>query len=268
MVTINDIKQNIVKFENQVLNQNIKSYYSLLINEYSFGDDIDFTELITTLRTISDKIICKQFLNKYRSLGEKIEKSIIKYKSPNKYRSLNKKVEKPFNGDFFYEEDYQNDGYYKALEKNYNLIADLEDIRTTALGIGTNKLKRRLNKLSETDNIALALRLAFEAEDKSVQAKKSFGKYRSKIYDIKREIINQLVQIFKDNNWVFGQKISNVRETSQIIFFEIPGCEQISFHTDVNTYVPEYIPEWDGKINSTFGKLLDCIIKIFPDINK
>jgi hypothetical protein len=181
---------------------------------------------------------------------------------------LGKKIEKPFNDEYFYEDDFNNAGYYKALEKNNNLIADLEDIRTTALGIGTNKLKRRLNKLTENDNIALALRLAFEAEDKSVQAKKSFGKYRSKIYDIKREIINQLVQLFKDNNWIFGQKISNVRETSQIIFFEIPNCEQISFHSDVNSYVPEYIPEWDGKINSTFGKLLDCIIKRYPDINK
>jgi hypothetical protein len=248
MVTINDIKQNIEKFENQVLNQYIKSYYSLLISEYSFDDIIDFTEFVTTLKTISDKTICKQFLIKYRSLG--------------------KKIEQPFNDEYFYEDDFNNAGYYKALEKNNNLIADLEDIRTTALGIGTNKLKRRLNKLTENDNIALALRLAFEAEDKSVQAKKSFGKYRSKIYDIKREIINQLVQLFKDNNWIFGQKISNVRETSQIIFFEIPNCEQISFHSDVNSYVPEYIPEWDGKINSTFGKLLDCIIKRYPDINK
>ncbi len=66
-----------------------------------------------------------------------------------------------------------------------------------------------------------------------------------------------LVQVFKKNEWSYGiQKISH-RDTSHVIYFDIPNCEQISWHVELekNDKVPEYTKEWDKKENSTLGKL-------------
>jgi hypothetical protein len=60
-------------------------------------------------------------------------------------------------------------------EKNENLICDLKKKRDEFAGIGTNKAKRRLNKLASTSLIAKAVRLALEVDDKSISAKKSYG---------------------------------------------------------------------------------------------
>ena len=68
---------------------------------------------------------------------------------------------------------------YDALYKNSLLVEDLEDLRTDALGIGTNKIKRRLNKLAKEDNIAKIIRLMIEIEDVNILAKKYYGKYRN-----------------------------------------------------------------------------------------
>ncbi len=253
MITITDISNKLPYYRGLVKNKYLKNYINLVM-QYEYPNDIDFTEFIDILKNNDSKSICKDILNKFREKGNK-KKEVIK--------------------DFYEENDYYNDRYsdshLEALSKNEELIGQLYDIRRTALNIGTNKLKRRLNKLAETDNVAKALRLAIEAEDKSTQAKDSYGKYRSRIYDQKRLIINQLVSLFHENEtWVFGKHKSEIRDTNDIIFFEIPNCEQISFHTDLNNgqMIPKYLKEWDGKVNSTFNKLLDCVIKTYPNINK
>ena len=256
MISIENIRINKEKYKNMVLNKNLTSYIDSIL-EYEFSNDIDFSEFITVLETESDKNICNPILRKYKSLGKEIPKPSFY----DKFEDYND----------FYDYKKRTPAHQKAIDKNNNLIEQLEDFRTEALGIGTNKLKRRLNKLALTDDIAKAIRYAIEAEDKSIQAKKAYGKFRDKIYQSKKEYIFKLIDLFYLNNWNFGKQKSNVKDTNNIVFFEIPCCEQISFHTDLYgeyNNIPIYEKEWDGKINSTYPKLLDSIEKYYFEILK
>ena len=250
MYNIKYVKENLKFLTDTAKLQTHNGYYSLLF-EYEFNENVDFQEFINVISNSESKDEYKKVLNKFRRLGKLIETTYYDDKEE------------------YYSE--RSEKYYEAIEKNNDLIYQLYNLRKDALGIGTNKLKKRLNKLGEKDPIAKALRIAFEIEDKSTQAKDSYGKYRRKIYNQKRLFIESLIELFlEQDNWVFGKQSSDVAITDWIIFFEIPNCEQISFHTDLynGNVVPKYTKEWDGKINSTFEKLLDCVIKLYPDINK
>lgn len=146
----------------------------------------------------------------------------------------------------------------KAHEKNGRLIYDLKCKREKFAGIGTNKAKRRLNKLALNNPVAKAVRLALEAEDKSISAKKYYGTYQSRIYEQKTKLILDLCNLFKEHGWKYGIQKSEIPPTSHVIYFEIPHCEQISWHftpekKDGN--FPKYEGEWDKKINSTLDKI-------------
>jgi hypothetical protein len=67
----------------------------------------------------------------------------------------------------------------KARQKNNKLKEQLEHYRDNICGIGTNKLKRRLNRLAKTNDLAKAVRIALEIEDVNVQAKHA-GYYADK----------------------------------------------------------------------------------------
>lgn len=81
------------------------------------------------------------------------------------------------------------------IRKNAELINILQEKRNSFCGIGTNKIKRRLNKLSKTDYVAKAIRLLLEIEDKNIQAKNSYSKYKDKIYNKKYELIHELIDM-------------------------------------------------------------------------
>lgn len=159
---------------------------------------------------------------------------------------------------------------FKALQKNEELIEILDDVRSNCLGIGTNKLKRRLNKLAESSEIAKAYRIALEIEDKNITAKKTPPKYKDKVYQQKHDLILELAELFGDEKWCFGKQNAKEYSTNHIMFFELPGCEQISWHCTLEkgNNFPDYSKPWDGKINSTLEKLLEGILKNFPEINK
>ena len=144
--------------------------------------------------------------------------------------------------------------------KNDRLVDQLEKYRTKFAGIGTNKAKRRLNKLAKEDPIAKAVRIAIEIEDKSIQGKKYVGKYKDIAYTEKSNLILQLAKLFQENNWVFGKQLADEDfVVNYVVYFEIPGCEQISFHIYLDnknkTLFPDYKTKWDGKTNSTLPKL-------------
>ena len=153
-------------------------------------------------------------------------------------------------------------------EKNRQLIYDLKRKREEFAGIGTNKAKRRLNKLALTDMLAKAVRLALEIEDKSISAKNCYGKYQEKIYKQKTKLILDLCEIFKRQGWTYGVQKSNVPPTSHVIYFEISGCEQISWHFTPERKdgsFPEYSGEWDKKPNSTLEKLEIVAAKLLEE---
>lgn len=247
MLNKKELEKNLKYYEDKVKNKNIKSYYNVLLQEYEYNSDFDFSSFINFMENNDDKNICKSELNKIRKLGTK--KELPKSNNYNDY-------------------DYISESKYNALEKNFDLINQLDDIRTNALGIGTNKIKRRLNSLAETNEIAKALRLAIEIEDVNIQAKKAYGKYKNKIYDKKTELIHEMFNLFDKNKWVYGIHKDKGFKTNSIVFFELPNTEQISFHCTLNNLhdLPVYEKEWDGKINSTYPKLLNSIEKQFKEI--
>ena len=138
-------------------------------------------------------------------------------------------------------QDNENEIEYKietAKLKNYELVSILQKKRISFANLGTNKVKRRLNKLE--DPISRSIRLALEIEDLNIQAKKYSGKYKDKIYNSKNELILKLIEIFEKENWIYGiNKDKNNNKHNTVIYFEIPNCEQISWHftLDINMCV-------------------------------
>ncbi len=210
-----------------------------------------------------------RFLN---SENQDDELSEIDKKGREKIKPLEDDWDYDYYDYYDYKDNYRNNNrsssHSNALEKNAELIYQLQVSRDNFLGIGTNKAKRRLNKLSETNPIALAFRVALETEDKNIQAKNSFGKYKRKIYDQKAILIEQMLDLFKKNNWTYGLHEESTYDTNAIAFFEIPGCEQISWHCTLRciSSTPKYEKMWDGKINSTLEKLESAIKSAFPEI--
>lgn len=161
----------------------------------------------------------------------------------------------------------ENITYLEALEKNDELIYDLFENRKTFLGIGTNKTKRRLNKLAKCDPIAHSYRIALEIEDISIQAKKCYGSYRERKYEQKANLILDLIDICKNNNFVCGYQESDNYSCNYVLYFELPHTEQISWHSITKYDLPLYNKNWDGKINSTLSKLEFSISKILLENN-
>lgn len=158
--------------------------------------------------------------------------------------------------------------YYDALHKNEMLVENLEDFRTNALGIGTNKIKRRLNKLAKENKIAEIIRLMIEIEDVNILAKKYYGKYRKNKYEEKQSLLQELINIYKESDYIFGFHESDIPIVKCILFFELDeNLEQVSWHSSrIYNGVSKYKKEWDGKENSTYPKLLNYISINFPDI--
>lgn len=189
-----------------------------------------------------------------------------------KYSDLNGRVyiddlfkcsDKSFNDKFnqlIDEEEEKQNNIYLAQLKNDELIEQLHENRTEFLGIGTRKIKIRLNKLSKDNIILKVIRLMMEIEDVNIQAKETYGKYRDRKYKMKVDLIIELIDIYKENSFRFGYHDSDVHKTNYIIFFEIPNTDiQVSWHSDLSSSqmvgVNKYDKVWDGLVNSTMIKL-------------
>ena len=238
-----------------------------IYNKIIDKDDITLVDTVSMLRHYNNvwgisKKDTKKLNTDYETISEIIElpgelyvKSLINNK---KYlqSEITKKEEK-------------EKAIYDAHIRNMELISILEDKRTNMCGIGTRKLKIRLNKLSKEDFRATLFRKTLECEDKNIQAKNSSFYYVDKIYREKQELIEELIELSKKYNIIYGIQDSDVSKVNYIVYFELPNCEQISFHSDLSNHdIPVYQKPWDGKINSTLDKLEEAILKTFPTINK
>jgi hypothetical protein len=116
--------------------------------------------------------------------------------------------------------------------------------------------------LSLTSPIAKAVRLALEVEDKNIQAKKVSRYYRDKVYRQKSELIYRLKAVFDEHSWLCGFQNSDNAYINYVVYFEIPGCEQISWHIEEVREFKPYTNEWDKKLNSTLDKLEVITIKL------
>lgn len=151
---------------------------------------------------------------------------------------------------------------------NRERVRQLQSARDNACGIGTRLLKLRLNKLAKLDPVALAVRLALEIEDANLSAKRYRGsKYQDRNYAKKEALILELITLFRHQEWLFGLQKSDGWATRHVIYFDIPKCEQISWHyTHRGAELPTYPHDWDGKVNSTLIKLFDFVVREYPHL--
>lgn len=168
----------------------------------------------------------------------------------------------------------------QAEYKNHMLVCDFESMRDCMCGVGTRKVKLMLNKkIKEHDKIAELYRLALEVEDCNISAKKYRGSYKLDYYEKKTEKLKELVDLcliyndeHEENKVIYGKEMSSGRETNAILYFELPGCEQISFHTSLSkndaSGIPNYGKAWDGKVNSTMWKLEQAINELYYKHNE
>ena len=133
--------------------------------------------------------------------------------------------------------------------------------RTEFAGMGTRKAKLRLNKLAKENVLARAIRTALEIEDANLSAKRYFGgdcggfTYAQVNYARKCLGIEALIGIAKSEEWTFGVQPSDVGQTTGIIYFDIPGVGQVSWHYSPTEPLPVYPGAWDGQAGSTLPKL-------------
>jgi hypothetical protein len=148
-------------------------------------------------------------------------------------------------------------------------ISGLMIPRNEYAGVGTRRVKLRLNKLVKTSVLAKALRIALETEDKNLTAKKYHGgdiagyTFDQINYFAKHDGIAELIEICKVEGWRFGVERSDVRGATHVIYFHLPGVEQISWHfTPKEEALPTYDGVWDQQKNSTLKKLEPAIERL------
>lgn len=154
--------------------------------------------------------------------------------------------------------------FQAAKEKNRQLVENLLFARKNFCdGIGTNAAKRRLNRIAETELTAYLIRLAIEIEDHNILAKRYYGtRFQVIHYRKKFELIAGLCDLCRDCKIVYGER-------DNVIYFELPGCEQISWHImEPIRGVPPYRAAWDQKRNSTLFKLEDACRTILREHGK
>lgn len=137
------------------------------------------------------------------------------------------------------------------------LVHQLSSARNSFAGIGTRAAKLKLNRLGNSSSVARAYRLALEIEDRSIQGKKyRRSEWSDRAYFEKSRLIEELAQLCEKEGWTYGQHKTG-GWPQHVVYFDLPGCEQISFHTTLKNpeAVPHYPKEWDGKRSSTLGKL-------------
>ena len=148
-------------------------------------------------------------------------------------------------------------------------------------GLGKHRVKLMLNSLiKKGDLIAALYRCALEVENCNLDAKKyrdnKTFKYRTHLYNKKHDHLVHLVELVEEYNKryadeiiVYGIQDSDCEEPPYIIYFELPGMEQISFHTYyLKDCIPTYPNEWDYQLNSTLYKIEKAITHRYGDVIK
>lgn len=153
--------------------------------------------------------------------------------------------------------------YYKP-ELHQQKIRTLSDMRESFCGMGTNRAKRRLAKLAVNDAAARSLLIALRTEDANISAKKYSNtirrSYSDNYYRTKERLLGDLTELCRTAGFTYGYQSNSARFPKYIIYFDLPGCEQISWHSDwIPKDCPEYHGEWDKKENSTLTKLEKAI---------
>lgn len=244
------------------------SYYDEYYDDPFFDITItDCADEVNTVSLLRHYLNCwgitKKLLQKVKPLNEEQIEEIANFcKGSEKIKDLKKNYKSIIES----AKEFHRNKEIQQIQR-IELIEDLQYKRHDFCGLSMRKIKLLLNKLSKTNNLAKAFRLALEIEDNNISAKNSYWKYEEYIYYKKYQNILKLVEVCKENNYLYGIQESDVPAVSHIIYFELPNCEQISFHTDIETpeEFPKYEKKWDGKVNSTLNKLEVAIYQTFKE---
>lgn len=158
----------------------------------------------------------------------------------------------------------------KMSSAKWRIINYHENINSFC-SIGFRRTKLLLNSDKKTDIVVYALRLALDIEIWNIKAKKN-KKTEKYYYKKKHSGIRELIKISKEQGWTYGYHHVNdmsVSEIKHVIYFEIPGCDQLSYHITFREKelkeIPEYLAEWDGLGCSIFSKLEKAITERYPE---
>lgn len=167
-----------------------------------------------------------------------------------------------------YNHDYEcsvNDGRMQAESLNRKRIQDYDERKDEFCHcVGLRRIKLFLNNLVKNgDHVAKMYRIALEIEGVNLAAKKALLKYHSDYnnYSLKESMLQELIGLCLVHNVCYGIQRSTVPAAIYVIYFELPDCEQISFHTNLcdASKLPTYNGEWDGQKCSTMRKLESAI---------
>ena len=137
----------------------------------------------------------------------------------------------------------------EMASKGHLSLADVMTIYRGSDGNATTALYKTLHEHGAAGWIAVNL---FRALKCSERAKSYRGHgYRSAAYDRKQWSINNLAVCLlhhaKELGIVWGWKIDpEQRKHDQVIYIELPGIGQVSFHTELRGQGPDFEGEWDG----------------------
>jgi hypothetical protein len=112
--------------------------------------------------------------------------------------------------------------------------------------------------------IAVAL---FRAQKRSSRAKQyPRGKWRRAAYDVKSWSMGELARLLTEHasqlsirwGWKSDPDVVFGAADSYVLYIDLPGCGQCSFHSPARGSGPDYPGEWDGQRRSEERILLFC----------
>lgn len=125
------------------------------------------------------------------------------------------------------------------------------------------ELQCRLDLRAGLNPWAQVFLVALRIESNNLRAKEYNG---SDFYFPKQRLMSDLIEIYRSQDWVFGVHPSDKRPTTHIIYFDLPTGKHISWHYSPQENLPTYPGEWDGLRHSTFAKVGEAILAMFPEI--
>lgn len=120
----------------------------------------------------------------------------------------------------------------------------------------------KLGAAGPLGQIAVAL---FRAQKRSSRAKDyRRGKWRRAAYDVKSWSIGELCRLLRDHGKNFGiaygwkQDAATLfgDEPSWVLYVDLPGHGQVSFHNPDRGAGPEYDGDWDGAKGASQGRVV------------
>jgi hypothetical protein len=152
----------------------------------------------------------------------------------------------------------------KSRGQNEMNLAKLDEFKKDALGLGLRKVQKALKDYISTndDYDAEIFSLLLALEFANIEAKRHEGVVKTKIYERKTILLEQLEPMLYDCGWKYGVSYASGKNADYLIFVYLPNGEQLSWHCNEFEVAREYPyieAEWDGQICSTMGKILDYI---------